>query len=148
MTIVISSLVFHDQLTVVNILGLFITLSGIGFYHYMKLSELKMKARKTASEIVKINQSSTLDRFSESMDQFPEQQHRRQWRPERPGHKSGRRSGGVAARGGIDRIVEDDQEGANETLIAQTPASTTDREQRNSDLLIHDLGESSARSGA
>ncbi|ORZ16715.1 triose-phosphate transporter family-domain-containing protein, partial [Lobosporangium transversale] len=54
-TIIISSLVFDDKLTVVNILGLFITLSGIGFYHFMKLRELKAKARKTAKEIASLN---------------------------------------------------------------------------------------------
>ncbi|KAK3808641.1 MAG: triose-phosphate transporter family-domain-containing protein [Benniella sp.] len=124
MTIIISSLVFHDQLTVINILGLFITLSGIGFYHHMKLRELKAKARKTASEIVEISQSSTLDRFSESMDQLPVRQHRKQWRSERPRHKSSRRSVGVLGRGDINGIVEDDQEGSNEALIAQASAST------------------------
>jgi solute carrier family 35 protein C2 len=124
MTIIISSLVFHDQLTVINILGLFVTLSGIGFYHHMKLRELKTMARKTASEIMEINQSSTLDRFSESTEQLSVQQHRKQWRSERPRHNSSRRSGGVLARGDINRIVEDDQEGSSEALIAQASAST------------------------
>lgn len=48
MTIVISSMVFHDRLTLVNILGLFITLTGIGVYHFMKLREMKAKARQQA----------------------------------------------------------------------------------------------------
>ncbi|KAF9909146.1 Triose-phosphate Transporter [Linnemannia zychae] len=56
-TIVISSLVFHDHLTVVNILGLFITLAGIGFYHFMKLREMKAQSRKVAREIADLNQA-------------------------------------------------------------------------------------------
>ncbi|KAF9904441.1 Triose-phosphate Transporter [Lobosporangium transversale] len=51
MTILISALVFRDQLTLVNILGLFITLTGIGFYHFMKMREMKAKARRQAKEI-------------------------------------------------------------------------------------------------
>ncbi|KAF9928160.1 Triose-phosphate Transporter [Linnemannia zychae] len=54
-TILISSLVFHDQLTVVNIMGLFITLAGIGFYHYMKLREMKHNSIKVAREIADMN---------------------------------------------------------------------------------------------
>lgn len=54
-TIVVSSLVFHDHLTVVNILGLFITLAGIGFYHFMKLREMKAQSRKAAREIADLH---------------------------------------------------------------------------------------------
>ncbi|KAF9204103.1 Triose-phosphate Transporter [Haplosporangium sp. Z 27] len=50
-TIVVSSLVFHDQLTLVNILGLFTTLTGIGFYHFMKLREMRSRARRNAKEL-------------------------------------------------------------------------------------------------
>ncbi|KAF9988999.1 Triose-phosphate Transporter [Mortierella antarctica] len=50
-TIVVSSLVFHDQLTLVNILGLFVTLTGIGFYHFMKLREMKAKARRASKDL-------------------------------------------------------------------------------------------------
>ncbi|KAF9923378.1 Triose-phosphate Transporter [Linnemannia zychae] len=50
-TIVISSMVFHDHLTLVNILGLFVTLTGIGFYHFMKLRQMKAKARRAAKEL-------------------------------------------------------------------------------------------------
>ncbi|KAG0260813.1 Triose-phosphate Transporter [Actinomortierella ambigua] len=49
-TIVISSMVFHDHLTLVNILGLFVTLAGIGFYHYMKLREMKIKNQRLARQ--------------------------------------------------------------------------------------------------
>ena len=51
----VSSLVFHDHLTVVNILGLFITLAGIGFYHFMKLREMKAQSRKAAREIADLH---------------------------------------------------------------------------------------------
>ncbi|KAG9066231.1 Triose-phosphate Transporter [Linnemannia hyalina] len=54
-TIVVSSLVFHDHLTVVNILGLFVTLAGIGFYHFMKLREMKIQSRKAAREIADLH---------------------------------------------------------------------------------------------
>lgn len=139
MTIVVSSFVFHDQLTVVNILGLFITLSGIGFYHYMKLSQLKAKARKTAKEIAEINQSSATDRFSGSMDQTANQRHQKQRRSERFRLKSGRRTDREVHHD-VDRIVEDGQERAGEALLDQTPTTTIDgTEQRNGDLLIHDL---------
>lgn len=47
----VSSLVFHDHLTLVNILGLFVTLTGIGFYHFMKLRQMKSKARRAAKEL-------------------------------------------------------------------------------------------------
>ncbi|KAF9358311.1 Triose-phosphate Transporter [Mortierella sp. AD094] len=50
-TIVVSSMVFHDQLTLVNILGLFTTLTGIGFYHFMKLREIRAKSRRDAKEL-------------------------------------------------------------------------------------------------
>ncbi|KAG0250574.1 Triose-phosphate Transporter [Mortierella polycephala] len=50
-TIVISSMVFHDQLTLVNILGLFITLTGIAFYHFMKLREMKAKTRRASKSL-------------------------------------------------------------------------------------------------
>ncbi|KAF9427869.1 Triose-phosphate Transporter [Entomortierella beljakovae] len=67
-TIIISSLVFHDQLTIVNILGLIITLSGIGFYHFMKLRELETKARKAAKEISHLNHISAANHDDEGFD--------------------------------------------------------------------------------
>ncbi|KAF9941786.1 Triose-phosphate Transporter [Modicella reniformis] len=51
MTIVVSSLVFDDHLTLVNILGLFVTLTGIGVYHFMKMREMKAKAKQQAKNI-------------------------------------------------------------------------------------------------
>ncbi|KAF8980828.1 Triose-phosphate Transporter [Entomortierella lignicola] len=68
-TIVISSLVFHDRLTVVNILGLFITLSGIGFYHFMKLREMKAKASRAAKEIAELNFASAANHVNGNMNQ-------------------------------------------------------------------------------
>lgn len=61
MTIVVSSLVFHDHLTVVNILGLFITLVGIGFYHFMKLREMKAQSRKAAREIADLHLAAAIN---------------------------------------------------------------------------------------
>ncbi|KAF9098460.1 Triose-phosphate Transporter [Mortierella sp. AD031] len=63
-TIVISSLVFHDQLTVVNILGLFITLAGIGFYHFMKLREMKAQSRKAAREIADLDLATAVNQHA------------------------------------------------------------------------------------
>lgn len=51
MTIVVSSIVFHDRLTLINILGLFVTLTGIAVYHFMKMREMKAKARQQAKNI-------------------------------------------------------------------------------------------------
>ncbi|KAF9175152.1 Triose-phosphate Transporter [Mortierella sp. AD010] len=83
-TIVISSFVFHDQLTIVNILGLFITLSGIGFYHFMKLRELKAKARKTAMEIAELHLATSTNHIDGSVDRMRAYETRRK----RRSHKS------------------------------------------------------------
>lgn len=133
-TIVISSIVFHDQLTVINILGLFITLSGIGFYHFMKLRELKAKARKTAKEIAEINQMSATDRIDGSMDQTSTRRHQRQRRSERSKHTLGRQASGSKTT--HDDVVQVGQERTSETLI--DPTSPT-ADVASSDLLIHDL---------
>ncbi|KAF9586041.1 Triose-phosphate Transporter [Lunasporangiospora selenospora] len=58
-TIVVSALVFHDQLTPINILGLFVTLAGIGFYNFMKIREMRAKARRSAREIAEFGLDST-----------------------------------------------------------------------------------------
>ncbi|KAF9152188.1 Triose-phosphate Transporter [Linnemannia schmuckeri] len=65
-TIVVSSLVFHDHLTVVNILGLFITLAGIGFYHFMKLREMKAQSRKAAREITDLRLAAAINNYDRS----------------------------------------------------------------------------------
>ncbi|KAF8944847.1 Triose-phosphate Transporter [Haplosporangium gracile] len=65
-TIVVSSLVFHDHLTVVNILGLFITLAGIGFYHFMKLREMKAQSRKAVREIADLHLAAAVNNHDRS----------------------------------------------------------------------------------
>lgn len=45
-TIFISSLVFGDILTIINIIGLCITLFGIALYNWLKLKMVASKARK------------------------------------------------------------------------------------------------------
>ncbi|KAG0322039.1 Triose-phosphate Transporter [Dissophora globulifera] len=50
-TILISAAVFHDHLTLVNVLGLIVTLTGIGVYHFLKLREMKAKTRRAAKEL-------------------------------------------------------------------------------------------------
>ncbi|KAG0290539.1 Triose-phosphate Transporter [Linnemannia gamsii] len=79
-TIVVSSLVFHDQLTVVNILGLFITLAGIGFYHFMKLREMKAKSRKAAREIADLNLATAVNRSGRGQNGTAVRDHRRKRR--------------------------------------------------------------------
>ncbi|KAF9989898.1 Triose-phosphate Transporter [Mortierella antarctica] len=74
-TIVVSSLVFHDQLTLVNILGLFITLTGIGFYHFMKLRVMKDKNRRAAKEIADLNRASAMNRGDRDLDRTSSRRH-------------------------------------------------------------------------
>ncbi|KAF9177978.1 Triose-phosphate Transporter [Haplosporangium sp. Z 11] len=83
LTIVVSALVFHDQLTIVNILGLFITLTGIGFYHFMKLREMKAETRRAAKEIAELNIATASDRADSSIAQIPIQRYRRPGRSSR-----------------------------------------------------------------
>lgn len=45
-TIFVSTLVFGDKLTVVNTVGLCITLFGIGLYNWLKMRAAALKARK------------------------------------------------------------------------------------------------------
>ncbi|KAI8141339.1 triose-phosphate transporter family-domain-containing protein [Fennellomyces sp. T-0311] len=45
-TIFVSTLVFGDQLTIVNTVGLCITLFGIGLYNWLKLRKAALQARK------------------------------------------------------------------------------------------------------
>ncbi|KAG9321305.1 hypothetical protein KVV02_007878 [Mortierella alpina] len=74
-TIVVSSLVFHDQLTLVNILGLFITLTGIGFYHFMKLRVMKDKNRRAAKEIADLSRASAMNRGDGDLDRTSSRRH-------------------------------------------------------------------------
>ncbi|KAF9305740.1 Triose-phosphate Transporter [Mortierella antarctica] len=80
MTIVISALVFHDHLTVVNILGLFVTLAGIGFYHFMKLREMKARARVTAKEIADLELSKVVQRKERALERKAARENRRKGR--------------------------------------------------------------------
>lgn len=50
-TIFISSLVFGDILTIINIIGLCITLFGIGLYNWLKFKLITAKARKDTAAI-------------------------------------------------------------------------------------------------
>lgn len=76
----VSSLVFHDHLTVINILGLFITLAGIGFYHFMKLREMKAKSRKAAREIADLNLAAAVNRGGRGQNGTAVRDHRRKRR--------------------------------------------------------------------
>ncbi|KAF9419986.1 Triose-phosphate Transporter, partial [Podila epigama] len=67
-TILISSLVFHDRLTLVNVLGLFVTLTGIGFYHFMKLREMKARAREVAKQVADLEHSKAAQRKERAME--------------------------------------------------------------------------------
>ncbi|KAI9306241.1 triose-phosphate transporter family-domain-containing protein [Cunninghamella echinulata] len=49
-TIFISSIVFGDRLTVVNIVGLCITLFGIGLYNWLKMHAATMRVRKQVQQ--------------------------------------------------------------------------------------------------
>lgn len=48
-TIFISSIIFGDVLTIINIVGLCITLFGIGLYNWLKFKMITAKARKDAA---------------------------------------------------------------------------------------------------
>lgn len=50
-TIFISSLVFGDILTIINIVGLCITLFGIGLYNWLKFRVMRAKARKETAAL-------------------------------------------------------------------------------------------------
>ncbi|KAG0081387.1 Triose-phosphate Transporter [Podila epicladia] len=80
MTIVISAIVFHDHLTIVNILGLFVTLAGIGFYHFMKLREMKARARIAAKEIADLELSKVVQRNERALERKTARENRRKSR--------------------------------------------------------------------
>ncbi|KAL4895385.1 triose-phosphate transporter family-domain-containing protein [Aspergillus ambiguus] len=63
-TISAAGVVFHDQLTLVNIAGLFITISSIASYNYMKISKMRSDAQKPSWD-----RSPDLD--SDSEDVYP-----------------------------------------------------------------------------
>ncbi|KAI7821361.1 triose-phosphate transporter family-domain-containing protein [Gamsiella multidivaricata] len=116
-TIVISSLVFHDRLTIINILGLVVTLSGIGFYHYMKLHELKSRARRAAKEIMELNSASSTNRIDRSVDLAPFQDYRRKRHSGRSKGRSGHRSLREEARNNVE--IEGRRAGSSEGLYGR-----------------------------
>ncbi|KAG0345021.1 Triose-phosphate Transporter, partial [Podila humilis] len=77
MTILISAMVFHDQLTLVNILGLFVTLAGIGFYHFMKLRDMKARARMMAKEMADLELSKLAQRKERALERKVARENRR-----------------------------------------------------------------------
>ncbi|GMG52863.1 unnamed protein product [Aspergillus oryzae var. brunneus] len=60
-TISAAGVVFHDQLTLINIVGLVITISSIGSYNYMKISKMRAEARKGTWEPEPDSDSETED---------------------------------------------------------------------------------------
>ncbi|KAE8158733.1 triose-phosphate transporter family-domain-containing protein [Aspergillus tamarii] len=60
-TISAAGVVFHDQLTLINIVGLVITISSIGSYNYMKISKMRAEARKGTWEPEPESDSETED---------------------------------------------------------------------------------------
>lgn len=50
-TILISSLIFGDILTPINIAGLCITLLGIGAYNYLKIQQARSDGRRAGAEV-------------------------------------------------------------------------------------------------
>ncbi|KAJ5762101.1 uncharacterized protein N7511_005483 [Penicillium nucicola] len=47
-TISAAGVIFHDKLTAVNLTGLFVTISSIGAYNYMKISKMRKDAQEEA----------------------------------------------------------------------------------------------------
>ncbi|KAG0276417.1 Triose-phosphate Transporter [Linnemannia exigua] len=93
-TIVVSSLVFKDHLTLVNILGLFVTLTGIGFYHFMKLRQMKSKARRAAKELADTEVANAAKKKERALE-------RKRRREEQRARRDGARSGlGIKTSGG------------------------------------------------
>ncbi|KAG0368932.1 Triose-phosphate Transporter [Mortierella sp. AD032] len=93
-TIVISSLVFKDHLTLVNIMGLFVTLTGIGFYHFMKLRQMKSKARRAAKELADTEVANAAKKKERALE-------RKRRREEQRTRRDGARGGlGIKSTGG------------------------------------------------
>lgn len=60
-TISAAGVVFHDQLTLINIVGLVITISSIGTYNYMKIAKMRAEAQKSTWEHSPDSDSETED---------------------------------------------------------------------------------------
>ena len=50
LTISTAALVFHDELTPINISGLLVTITSIAAYNYMKIMKMRQTAREDAQE--------------------------------------------------------------------------------------------------
>ncbi|KAF9101042.1 Triose-phosphate Transporter [Mortierella sp. AM989] len=142
-TIVVSSLVFHDQLTLINILGLLITLSGIGFYHFMKLRELKANARKAAKEIAELNLVTATNRTDRSVDHARAYEGRRK-------RRSGRSyESGARYRESTEDTLDNDiplerRESASDELLGHEAIDSEEADSlRKNDLLIQGLDSAS-----
>ncbi|KAI8061809.1 triose-phosphate transporter family-domain-containing protein [Gilbertella persicaria] len=70
-TIFISSLVFGDVLTIINIIGLCITLFGIGLYNWLKFKVIAAKAHKETASLETEEQHRVVDGLQEvDSDEF------------------------------------------------------------------------------
>ncbi|KAF9908998.1 Triose-phosphate Transporter [Linnemannia zychae] len=107
-TIVISSLVFKDHLSLVNILGLFVTLTGIGFYHFMKLRQMKSKARHAAKELADAELANAAKKKERALERKRRREEQRARRNQRDGL-------GIKTTGGTTNpaLDDDDEEGEN-----------------------------------
>ncbi|KAF9437884.1 Triose-phosphate Transporter [Entomortierella beljakovae] len=147
-TIVISSIVFHDHLTLVNILGLFITLTGIGFYHFMKYRELKAKTRREAKDLA--------DSIQAKVNKKKERKHSRKLKSEQDYGEGS--SGGSGS--GLSREYKDgdgdgdgDEEPWNHSLMTPSDKTITakthkTRLQNDDDVFILDDDEDIAPHGS
>ncbi|KAF8928503.1 Triose-phosphate Transporter [Haplosporangium gracile] len=150
-TIVISSLVFHDHLTLVNILGLFVTLTGIGFYHFMKLRQMKSKARRTAKELADTELANAAKKKERALERQRrrEEKHARRQRNENAGLGL-KMTGGATDPGMEDEEIGDNpfrdprgsRQGAEEDLpwnhSLPSAATTTIRQQQQNTFVLDD----------
>jgi solute carrier family 35 protein C2 len=74
-TIFISSMVFGDILTLINIIGLCITLFGIALYNWLKLKMVTSKARKEIRD-QELNRNDGLEGIEEDDDSDEEEMSR------------------------------------------------------------------------
>ncbi|CAO3572198.1 unnamed protein product [Mortierella alpina] len=121
-TIVVSSIVFNDQLSLVNILGLFVTLTGIGFYHFMKLREMKAKARRASKDLADMELAKASRRKKAGIlakQQRLQEQQQQQQQPSQPGLDTDKSFGDVAPEEvwnhSLAKGQEDDDDDADQT---------------------------------
>ncbi|PVZ98381.1 hypothetical protein BB558_005605 [Smittium angustum] len=68
LTILLSTLTFGDKLTVENVIGLIITLIGIGFYNYLKVKGSVGVPKKETYTQIRNNESSGTSEYNENAD--------------------------------------------------------------------------------